>query len=64
MRSKVKIPTLGPRVMEDIDFTERGGMLSGEEKAGGAWHQLTEDFKPRWGGQGVKLQVRGATMCF
>ena len=39
-------------------------MLSREEKAGGAWHQLTEDFESRAGGQGVKLQVRGATVCF
>lgn len=37
--------------MEDIDFTERGGMLSGEEKAGGLGTNSMEDFKPRWGGQ-------------
>ena len=52
MKNKIKIPTLEPRVMRTLilqkDASSGGcGMLSREERAGRAWHQLMEDFESR-----------------
>ena len=39
-------------------------MLSREEKAGGAWHQLTEDFESRGGRPGCEITGEGSHCVF
>ena len=67
MKNKIKIPTLEPRVMEDIDFTERcliWWMWDAEQGGKGRWGLAPTHggLRIQGGGQGVKLQVRGETV--